>query len=953
MAIFNSSGVISRTLAYVLSGVVVVHPFHAIAAQEQIREAASAGQNFASMLKQGMTMPGDGGNGALLFPGIEEQVSIKDLYPGTSGTSGHEKSYFAPAGDDVGTATEHFNDGPELDRKGLDKQTALYGDAVGGDQIKLGYTSNLESSPTIQGAAYKIILDRKNAAKPDMRNDPGINASRDLINDINGSDFADCKLIEQISKKKGSIHMPDLEQCNRIKEFVGEYDITHEYDLGIVKYVDGKPNYESCGEGCLNIWVGTVGDNYWGGTCKIYEEYTSFEVINHGAIKSVTIDSAIFDDYFQIYLAGEMVWTHTPGIFPPETEGACERKTSWHVVPGVDVTSVFKESTGAISFKTRTSVTGGGEGYARLRIEFDPKEAFRSKGWEPPEHKDVMNAVESGLCQRAEVECTSPPGMKLDECVTYMGVKVCPSDLDVEYNFVNPLCRAATIDAECSFHKGDMGCWDVPGQGEFCHDNQGDILDSCTALEEQGCGFIKSECLLASEKTGTCFIYDETWDCGKSVNYEEEVVDGEFVCEGSISCMGEECLLIDREPSGSFGKAAALLNVMEHADGMMKCDENPGSDDMSGLSDCTIFKGEESTCKQAMGGVVDCCEKPKGISLGDYLDMLRAMKKIDAAMVAIKQNAAFPGTLGPVAEQYITSFREPVTSAYGAMKDKVVSGFKEITKPFINYAESSTATTTATFSQMAVDKVLQAVEKVLGEAAKEFMGAMLKELGYEGLVQAGAGTAAGAAGENVAEQGAQTLAQSMGSAVGSIISVIGWVYMIYQIAMLIIQMIYKCTKDEMQLMVEVALKKCTFLGSYCDQKVLGMCTVKKQAYCCYDSPLARIVVEQGVGQLGRTQGTAKAPQCDGLTLAELELLDWDKIDLSEWTGMLIEHNLYAGTAELTMNGITGPGSYLPGEEGGERADVKERTELRFEDTYIDDIRSDLSQKMDFAGGKPK
>lgn len=944
MRMFNTKSLLVKGLSYFLSFVAAATPFHAIAAEVKIQQAAAQGQSFAEMLRRDMQSP-TGSGGTIHFPDMGESIEVKDLYPGTSGQSDHDASYFAPAGDDVGTAEEFHDDGYQLDRKGVDKQIVLYEDATSGGPVELGYTKALDSSPSIQGAAYKIILDKKDAAKPDLRNDPLVNSSRDVFDDLDG--FSDCKLEEVVAKKQGSITLSDMQTCERIADFSGPHTLVHDFDLGIIQYVEGKPNYQSCGEGCLNIWVGTVGDNYWGGYCKIYEEYTAFKVINADAIKSVTIDNAKFDDYFQIYLADQMVWTHTPGVFPPETAGACERSTSWSVNPNTNVTSAFKNNEGEIiKFKTRTSVTGGGEGFARLRILFDPKKVFRSKGWRPAESVEILKQAAGGYCSKVEVECASPPGLQPGACVTYMGATICPKDVGpAPHPAINPLCARTEINLECSTQTGEMGCWENAVTGELeCHESEGTELDTCKKLEQEGCGFIKSACLHEAPN-GACHIYEETWDCGENVDFEYDDTEEKYVCDGDISCMGESCVTVERETSDSFGKAAALLNVVEHADGMMECTDPPGTEDFSGTKSCTIFKGEEGTCKRAMGGSVDCCEKPKGISLGDYLRMLQAMKKIDSALVAVKQAGSAPGATG-----LITKFRYPDQGVYNTITKPVTEGFQKITQPFVNYAESATGIVTKA-QQMLVEKTLEVVEKVLGEAAKEFMGAMLKELGYEGLVQGASGTAAGTAAEKVGEEGAKTMAQSMGSTVGSIIAVVGWVYLAYQVAMLIIQMIYKCTKDEMQLMVEVQLKKCSYLGSYCDQKVLGMCTVKKQAYCCYDSPLARIVVEQGVKQLGRSQGAAKAPQCDGLTLEELERLDWDKIDLSEWTGMLIQHNLYAGANKLTPESVTGAGSFLPGEGGGKRANVQDRTEQRFEDGKIDDIRTDLSQKMEFSGGK--
>ncbi|MDV5555431.1 conjugal transfer protein TraN [Enterobacter hormaechei] len=38
-----------------------------------------------------------------------------------------------------------------------------------------------------------------------------------------------------------------------------------------------------------------------------------------------------------------------------------------------------------------------------------------------------------------------------------------------------------------------------------------------------------------------------------------------------------------------------------------------------------------------------------------------------------------------------------------------------------------------------------------------------------------------------------------------------------------------------------ALKNCTYVGSYCKSKVLGACIEKEKAYCCFNSPLSRII----------------------------------------------------------------------------------------------------------------
>ena len=75
---------------------------------------------------------------------------------------------------------------------------------------------------------------------------------------------------------------------------------------------------------------------------------------------------------------------------------------------------------------------------------------------------------------------------------------------------------------------------------------------------------------------------------------------------------------------------------------------------------------------------------------------------------------------------------------------------------------------------------------------------------------------------------------------------------------------------------------CHFVGEYCAEKWLGVCVQKKRTYCCFSSPLARIIHEQGRPQLGIGWGTPKSPNCRGFTLEEFQKIDFSKIDFSEW-----------------------------------------------------------------------
>lgn len=90
-----------------------------------------------------------------------------------------------------------------------------------------------------------------------------------------------------------------------------------------------------------------------------------------------------------------------------------------------------------------------------------------------------------------------------------------------------------------------------------------------------------------------------------------------------------------------------------------------------------------------------------------------------------------------------------------------------------------------------------------------------------------------------------------------------------------------CNEDEQKLQLQRKLNKCHLIGTYCADRVLGVCTRKKTTYCCYNSKLSKLVNVQGKQQLGLSFGSAEHPDCEGLTLDQLTKIDFSKLDLSE------------------------------------------------------------------------
>ncbi len=101
----------------------------------------------------------------------------------------------------------------------------------------------------------------------------------------------------------------------------------------------------------------------------------------------------------------------------------------------------------------------------------------------------------------------------------------------------------------------------------------------------------------------------------------------------------------------------------------------------------------------------------------------------------------------------------------------------------------------------------------------------------------------------------------------------------------------KCSSDEKALAKAKSNKLTVSVGEFCSKKVLGVCLQKKRSYCQFDSKLAQIVQQQGRnGQLRIGFGSAKHPDCRGITVDELQigglrLMSCRKFSSTDWISL--------------------------------------------------------------------
>lgn len=104
------------------------------------------------------------------------------------------------------------------------------------------------------------------------------------------------------------------------------------------------------------------------------------------------------------------------------------------------------------------------------------------------------------------------------------------------------------------------------------------------------------------------------------------------------------------------------------------------------------------------------------------------------------------------------------------------------------------------------------------------------------------------------------------------------------VAIQLISELLSCEQSEQLLAMHRDANLCVHVGSFCSARVpiIKTCIEQTESHCCFNSRLARIINEQGRGQVGKGWGSAEGPDCSGFTTAEFEQLDFSRIDMSEF-----------------------------------------------------------------------
>lgn len=782
----------------------------------------------------------------------------------------------------------------EIQPGSMDDAAASYGDAAAQGTYVNNQINNLKSGNTQHAYAYQTLMGA-NTAMPNLLHDPIWNQSDSvfsmqspLIQDM----FSGCTRTTDWGQTSCPIHLEDLKQCKKslkTEKCTVTRALTYDPVMG---FASGDGNISLCGIGCTRLNLGVNTDNNWQEDgCGTHYRIATWRVLRPDAINKVTIEYVKWDDETRILVNGNWVYTGYNGW-----GGDCEQSTSWSASPNTDITSFFKNVApgDTVTIRQEIRVGGGGEGFAKIKVEADPdiKEQFIDSptgcrerlfnAW--PLGGTAPTFVSSGsLNDQASTDwwqCTEasnshvvgPVTITPDNYTNYIsGAPILPEAPAVP---PAPICYKAETRTPGLI---SLDCFTDYQGYPVCPEYNYDLNEHNTCESLSSCAYIKEECEkdadgneLIDPVTGACKDFIVTYDCGTDHDSTCDVTNNgqNTICDAQIRCMGGECVDPKQESNDDFIQAATALQTLNESQKQMSCDPLAGA--------CKFFSGEAYACQMAdlsILGSVDCCNMPIQGSWIDYIWLAKNawdMADTSVQIWAFGLDQAGTGLTG--AWSVVTS---------GTILETPVSliseAYSAITEPFTSMYDSVASMLGEQIgTEIGLEAIKQQVVQWLGEWIAEVFG----EAAASTLLTATT-TGAGAA--------ATTTYTMAGSLLSSIVTVVGIIYAIYQIAKLVVQLVFACTEEEMKLQMYKNQRMCTKqdeIGTYCSAKFLGSCVAEKQVYCCFSSPFARIFQQEARKQMGKNFGEPLAPSCEGLTVAEVGTLDFDKMDFSEWVDML-------------------------------------------------------------------
>ena len=811
--------------------------------------------------------------------------------------------------------------------------------------------------------------------------DPYWDATKEVFAGDVMDEWGDCNVAEQSTEKTMYQEYSTSHTCTRPINYEMECDIFHDikfdltepdlHDLYIRVYFTYDVKQRKCGsskrgKNCtdintftytrsatVNAWI-TQWDGYYTGGGGVYNEVASDNCLTYTcAYYNPTTHLFVVDgnDYDRSINSSTMEYRRLRNI-RVTMSGISRYELIYHSGLGSHVLDGMSQYPSYIMnkdiFRENDSVrkayevdkqlvlnlskSGYNNGHHGIRVYLNYPEIFtvEEDNWYPDSCIDRVNQfMESECFVKNNLELTDIvdvlEGPDSDGCLYYQGYQVCEGDARHALVSESPIDGLSNLTVHARFSPPDACAADR-------------VENGCEKFDKRSnCSKKETDCIKNDLGDNLCTLQVETWECEERAEQQYTSTDFVTECGGEIACFDGSCQSNpDESAVQDMGKTIGVFSAFDEINRDAKnCIDTD-------IENCEIFKAKENTCK-----IVDwvafrsnCCDAPdSGVSISEWFNVAKKGRKVlELAYANIEPTSGTWGWVREAGDWYnetSDSFGNAFTHLYEQSKQKMFSSPGDtLTASAPETANTGVATlepTSAndatifdrfdTFKQQLVEQIQKAAYEMLESAFGESTANLFVKKTAEGTFENGAVT----------------------NGVSTIMSIYGY----YQALDTVFQStIGKCEDHEM----ELALKKEQLMTHYIGERD-GSTGETLEVYCQWDSPFNRIVMTQIAyqDQMKETRadpnrffGTASNPDCSGIKINDLALVNWDAINWDEWIGLLMEGGMIP--APDKMLDMTGKDSVYSSDEF-ERENVVDRNKRKWEGSEMDLIRQSMINQL--------
>lgn len=647
--------------------------------------------------------------------------------------------------------------------------------------------------------------------------------------------------------------------------------------------ISGNPNWTPL----MSTRVGYVGcDGGLGGAdCGVVIEILAYR--NHKCVESPLVDNnwqcsiefATMRESSSGALLNTPNW-YNPGSMidnSPEPGIGVAAHVNWHVSMSYAAKHrIFKVNEATIDFPPGCSSAS-----SICKAEPDPN-------YMPPATPTDLSYASS-----SSWECT-----EVDNNRTWAGIPINPNEPTLEGIYYPSQPVGGGPDPLVGGTDPSVVCWSATARNYQCLSSYGDIQE-----DPSGCDELQSSCAYVDEVPyevgGIAMGVERTYDCGGfNKQLDSLATSSETSCATNLRCVGTECFDGRAEESNEdFGAVAAQTSLLGWGKDEINCQS---------LDDCYIWEGNLIGCTNSVDSQ-NCCTGGPTTSMELGMDAFDIAKNLNAQMdISTKALNAFEAGANSLATsvtntgawQWIANgWTSASGSVSGAIADLGFSNVANYASEFLAMGGSvssqvGTALSMETISNFVITKVYEYVYDYLGPQVATSIFA----------TTTGAGASA-----------AITPTGGFSPLISSTFNVLAWGYLAYQVINLALAFAFACEDEDFMYQERYSQESCTMQARWttCDKDIGGVCVVDKHSRCCYDSLLGRIVQEQARKQapvraaimsrenklgvfpilseenpFGSYGSGWNGPDCSGLTPADMDIIDWDLVDLRDWLNKL-------------------------------------------------------------------